>query len=50
MVAPGEIIFKKEDRDNRIFFVYKGLIELYVNKNDHETIQLTKINVNLVNY
>lgn len=30
IIAPDEIVFKKGDNDNRIFFIYKGTVENYI--------------------
>lgn len=30
MFGPGEIIFKKGETDNNIFYIVKGSIELYM--------------------
>lgn len=30
MYGPGEIIFNKNDRDNRVYFLVKGNVELFL--------------------
>ena len=45
-LGPGETIFREGDIDDKLFFVYKGEVELYLSKKeDRSEILLGKLTV-----